>query len=354
MRLRTVLFNVHLCVGLTAALFVLILGITGSIMAFEPEIEHASAPRLWYVTPAGPARSLAGIGAVVARAFPQDTIEEYAVSTRPGLSYQVGLASRVVFVNQYTGAILGVNGGFPAWLNAVHQIHTHLLFSNRALGGNIVAGAALALFLMLCSGLYLWWPLKRISVAWRGTSRRTWFDLHNAAGILAFIFLLVLTLTGLVIGFERTTTPLFYRVTGSLPSRRPRARLTPAPGAVPIGPDSALAIARGAIPGAAPFDVEMPGPADPYVIRSRFPEDRTPGGRSLVFVDQYTGKVLFAEGSRTAPAGARLVNANRAIHTGDLFGVPSKVLMSLASLMAVAQVATGVMMWVRRKERDAG
>jgi len=30
------------------------------------------------------------------------------------------------------------------------------------------------------------------------------------------------------------------------------------------------------------------------------------------------------------------------------------VLMSLASLMAVAQVATGVMMWVRRKERDAG
>ena len=123
---------------------------------------------------------------------------------------------------------------------------------------------------------------------------------------------------------------------------------------MPIGPDSALAIARGAIPGAAPFDVEMPGPADPYVIRSRFPEDRTPGGRSLVFVDQYTGKVLFAEGSRTAPAGARLVNANRAIHTGDLFGVPSKVLMSLASLMAVAQVATGVMMWVRRKERDAG
>ncbi len=54
--------------------------------------------------------------------------------------------------------------------------------------------------------------------------------------------------------------------------------------------------------------------------------------------------------SRTAPAGARMVIANRAIHTGDEFGIPSKALMALASLMAVAQVVTGIMMWLRRKE----
>ena len=65
-------------------------------------------------------------------------------------------------------------------------------------------------------------------------------------------------------------------------------------------------------------------------------------------VDQYTGKVLFAEGSRTAPAGARLVIANRAIHTGDIFGIPSKIVVSLASSMMVVQFLSGLTMWWKR------
>jgi uncharacterized iron-regulated membrane protein len=36
---------------------------------------------------------------------------------------------------------------------------------------------------------------------------------------------------------------------------------------------------------------------------------------------------------------------NRAIHTGDVFGVPSKIVMSLASLAAVIQVLSGLVMW---------
>jgi uncharacterized iron-regulated membrane protein len=108
-------------------------------------------------------------------------------------------------------------------------------------------------------------------------------------------------------------------------------------------------IARAAIPGTFPFQINAPGPKGAYQIRSRFPEDLTPGGRSRVIVDQYTGKVLFAEGSRTAPGGARLVIANRAIHTGDIFGMPSKALMSLASLMAAVQVVSGIVMWWKRR-----
>lgn len=69
-----------------------------------------------------------------------------------------------------------------------------------------------------------------------------------------------------------------------------------------------------------------------------------------MYLDQYTGKVLWVMSSRTAPAGTHLVTLNRAIHTGDLFGMPTKILMSLASLMAVVQVVSGVLMWVRRRQ----
>jgi uncharacterized iron-regulated membrane protein len=97
--------------------------------------------------------------------------------------------------------------------------------------------------------------------------------------------------------------------------------------------------------------VNLPGPKEAYRISARYPEDLTPGGRSRVVIDQYSGKVLWAEGSRTAPAGARLVIANRAIHTGDLLGIPGKTLMSLASLAVVIQAWSGLVMWLKKDRR---
>jgi len=154
-----------------------------------------------------------------------------------------------------------------------------------------------------------------------------------------------------VIGFEGMTTRLFYKMTDSQPTPRPNPRVPAVPGAVPIGPDSALALARAALPGTTPFQLNVPGPTEAYVIRARYPEDRTPGGRSMVVLNPYSGKVLFAEGSRGAPAGARLVILNRAIHTGDVWGIPGKLLVSLASLAALAQVFTGLTMWLKRRQR---
>lgn len=358
MRLRTVLFNIHLWLGLSAGAFIALLGITGAIMAFEPEIEHAEHPHLWYVTPAPAARplTLAQISATVSRTFPADTITAYQVSTKPDLSYQVGLTKTLVFVNQYSGAILGqLRFGDTDLLNTIHQLHTHLLFRGLGnLGAKVVTGAALVLFGMLLSGLYLWWPLKRVSVSWRGSAvRRSWFDLHNAIGIVSLVVLLVLCATGIAIGFERSSTRLFYRITSSQPVPRPALQIpVPAASAVQIGPDSAFAIARAALPGALPFEADVPARGEAYFVRARFPEDRTPGGRSQAIIDSYTGRVLFAQGSRTAPAGARMVTANRAIHTGDIGGLPGKAIVSLGSLAVVLQVVTGLLMWLRRSQRE--
>ncbi len=291
------------------------------------------------------------------QAFPDDTISGYQVATKPGLSDQVGLSRGLVYVNPYSGAILGqLRFGGPVFLNVIHQLHTHLLFRGLGgLGGKVVTGAALVLFVLLLSGLYLWWPLKRIRISWRGSAaRRSWFDLHNTIGAVSLIVLLALCGTGIAIGFERTSTRLFYTMTGSEPVPRPNPHVPiPAANAVQIGLDSAFAIARAALPGAAPFAADVPARDEAYFIRARYPEDRTPGGRSQVLIDSYTGRVLFAQGSRTAPAGARMVIANRAIHTGDLGGIPGKIVVSLVSLGLVFQVITGLLMWIRRSQREA-
>jgi uncharacterized iron-regulated membrane protein len=352
---RKVFFTLHLYTGLAAAVFILIFGLTGSIMAFETEIDHVLHWHLSYVTPQGRPMSLTEIGAAVAKQFPGERIAGYNVSTSPGLSYAVSLPRRALYVNQYTGELLGTRAGGIDLLGRIHQLHLRLLLlDSPQLGKQIMSWAGVALVFLLLSGLYLWWPYQRFRIQWKGSARRVWFDIHAVVGIFSFLFLLLLTVTGVLIGFEEKSVPLFYKMTGSQPSRQPRVNAAPPPGAKPIAPDQAMEIARGALPGAAPFQIGIPGPRGAYYIRARYPEDLTPGGRSAVVVDQYTGAVLFAEGSRSAPAGSRMVIANRALHTGDILGIPSKALMSLACLMAVLQVISGIAMWWKKRKPKVG
>jgi uncharacterized iron-regulated membrane protein len=351
--MRKLLLNLHLYVALIAGVFIAILGLTGSIMAFETEIDHVLHWKLTYVTAQDRTLSLAELTEKVTSAFPGEPVRGYAIATSPGMSYAIATRKRMVYLNPYTGEILGDQVGadaISAFLGNVHQLHLRLLIRNRADTGRwIESGAGIALIFLSLTGLYLWWPLKRVKIDWKGPRRRTWFDLHNVTGVVSLVFLLILATTGTVIGFEEFTTPLLFQVTGSTPAPRfPRNSAPHAADAKPLTPDQVVEIARNTSPGAAPFAIDVPGPNGVYFVRSRFPEDLTPGGRSQVAVDQYSGKVLFAQSSRTAPAGTRMVIGNRAIHTGDIGGIPGKILVSLASLMVVVQFVSGLVMWRTR------
>jgi uncharacterized iron-regulated membrane protein len=347
------LFKLHLYAAIIISPFVLIFAITGSMMAFEPEIDHIVHSKLSYVKPGGKTLSLAAIAAKVHAAYPKDTINSYNLSTSPDLSYQVYTNSRNIYVDQYTGEIIGAMTGPDFWektQNNIHQLHLRLAFRDQHdIGGSVMSWAGVILLIVLPSGLILWWRQKRVAVRWKEKPRQVWFDIHSLIGVVSFIFLMILAFTGVMIGFENKTTPMFYQLTGSKPTEMPDIKIIAQAGNKPISPDSALQIAHSALAGASPFFISIPGPTDTYDIRCRYPEDRTPGGRSRVILDPYSGKVLYAEGSRTAPAGTRIKVTNRAIHTGDIFGISSKIIMSLASLALGFQVISGLRMWWLRK-----
>src|SRR4029078_10891554 len=140
--------------------------------------------------------------------------------------------------------------------------------------------------------------------------------------IFSLVFLLLLTLTGIVIGFESVSTPFFFSLTHSEPLRA-NFRATARPGVVRLTPDQAVDAARAAVRGAARIDVKVPGPTGVYRVALRSPEDLTPGGRSRVFVDPYGGAILQAESSRTAAAGTRMATDTCTTSTGDISALPS-------------------------------
>jgi len=351
--MRRLVRLLHLSVALAATVFLVAIGATGSILAFEPEIRLWQQRDLWHVDPLGPPLTLAELSRRVATVYRDDDISRFDVSDEPDRSWRVAVAGRRVHVNPYTGEVIGVGSTAPDWLVRVAEVHTHLVNGPYAgAGGTIVRWSAAALLVLAVTGPYLWWPSKRFTVAWRASPRRRWLDVHAVTGVVAFPLFLVLGVTGIVSGSENALGRFLHGVIGSASTGWPRHTVVPLPSG-PIGPDNALTIARGAVPGAMPFQVDIPGPDGTYSIRMRFPEDRTPAGRSWVDVDQYTGAIAFVANSRTAPVVQRALNLNRALHTGDVFGLPSKVAMSLASALTVVMAVSGLVTWWLRRRAAA-
>jgi len=90
-------------------------------------------------------------------------------------------------------------------------------------------------------------------------------------------------------------------------------------------------------------------PGRPVDVRMQFPEDRTPAGRSRVFLDPFTGNVLSAWSTRTAPLGFKISRLwMREIHTGDIFGWPTQIVACVMSLLLPLLAITGTLIWWNR------
>jgi uncharacterized iron-regulated membrane protein len=62
---RRLILKLHLWLAMIAGAFLLVLGITGGILAFEPELDRLLHPHLSRVKPAGTTLSLVQIGEAV-------------------------------------------------------------------------------------------------------------------------------------------------------------------------------------------------------------------------------------------------------------------------------------------------
>jgi uncharacterized iron-regulated membrane protein len=318
-------------------------------MAFEDDLERLTHPALYHVEPQGTAMPVADLLKAALRAYPGAKIGSIRLPQGPSDSAAFSVKGRQVFINPYTGAIVGERNG-TTFLGNVHQLHLRLMMTGASakVGSNIVAIATAALLFLVISGVYLWWPVKRATVNWAASARRIHFDLHNTAGIYSAVFLLVLGITGIAIHYDNDLETYLHERAGTHKIGR-NTPSVPQIGVTPISPDQSLEIARSAMPGTTPLSISFPANSKAsYLISLHYPEDLTPGGRSWVNIDQFSGKVVSSQDSRTVAAGTRAIILNRATHTGDLYGYPTKILVSLSSLMLVIQAITGYYMWWRK------
>lgn len=355
---RKLLLWLHLVIGLAAATVLLLLGASGAVLVFENEIEHSLNASLYRVQPQDTRLPLDEFVAKVEGANQGAHVVSLNLSDDDGIAHIVNLKpaqgkNRSVTANPYTGEVIGSLEGANTFTRKAHQFHKNLLFEKREVGSLIMACGAILLIVLALTGIVLWWPRKLWRLGGAKSTGRPSFDLHNFLGFYSSIFMLVFGVTGIVIHWDDQAMQLTGRLTGQ-PTTLPAPKAPPAAaGAKPITAGMAFTSAMNAVPGATVTTIQGLGSMNaPLRITMRFPEDRTPAGRTNVFLHPTTGEVLLAQTSRNAPAPYRLVKFwNRQLHTGDSFGWPSRIVTALASTSLPLLAVTGPLIWWSRITR---
>jgi uncharacterized iron-regulated membrane protein len=352
-RVRKISIVVHRYVGLAAAAFLVVSGLTGSILAFESEFDRWTHPSLWRVAPESSRLSEQTLADLVVREMtsPESTAKIELIEFGGNRGAQVfDLADgRRVFVNPYRGSILGVRNAGPSasdkFFFTVRQLHIRLLAG--IWGRWIVEIASGALLLLIPTGIYLWWDRKRANVKWKASWRRVNWDLHNVLGLYGFAVMVILAGSGLLISFPG---PLYF-VTGSAPQMveaLPRSTPPENPSANFHEPelDKFMLAAESALPGSVAIRIQLPrGPRSPVQLQTRGSETSSP---NTVYLDRYDGHILRVDDSNKRSPALRAFRTNQAVHTGTIWGLASKIVVSLSSLMLAASVITGFIVWWRK------
>jgi len=354
--LQRVLLKLHLYIGLFIGVPILMLAVTGCLLVFQGAVDGWFNPHLVKVTQQASRLPLQDLADRVRAAYPNDTPPlEIRIQNGPAQAatsfFRRGTSFMVVYIDQYTGAVKGDRVNVATPLTSISRLHT-----GRVAGQ--AGQAAVGIFTIVAlagvlSGLYLWWPRKILGVKWRANWRRVNFDLHNVFGILSSIVLLFVLLAGVSITWHAPIEAFLLRwLDGEQIERPPKLESTVVEGGRRLTLDEAVRVADEALPGTYTVGVNiLPPGKGVYTVLKRFPEDKTGAGRSRVFVDQYSGKVLRVVNSRELPLGTRIMNFSEPVHTGIVLGWPTVVLTFLATAALAGQVVSGLLIWWKPRRR---
>jgi uncharacterized iron-regulated membrane protein len=341
--MKKLLLNLHLCVGLGAAFFLLCISLSGAVIAFEPELNRVLHPDLTNVVPTGHALNWDEVHTRIEQQTPGWKVIRFYFPEKPDRSLYVRLRSTVthkirhIYVDEYTGKVLGSTEDGGNWIIKIHDLHVNFL--SGKFGNQIVMWSTVGLLLLSLSGIVLWWP-RRVFRFHLGATARTNRDLHLSVGFWSFLAMFAFSVTGL--GLHHQTGKLLDllntpRTGTSLPGHGTSI-------------EGMLQTAHEALPGADIPRLLLPEKkGDPVFLYMRFPEDKTPAGRSFATIDPKTGAVLSVGSSRTAPLlQTALVQWTREVHTGTLLGLATKILVVCLALLLTLLSVTGPLIWISR------
>lgn len=356
---RKKLLWLHTWSGLTVGLVVVFLALTGAGFVLRPQLDDLLYGKLHVVPKCEAPMALDKLAAIAKAAHPEGKLHSVELTTEDTASVAVMFTDKdYVYVDPCRGKVLGVQNQYGGFFGVMDWLHRFRFFSDLKLG-RTVAGWASTVFLVLLigGGIALWWPRNRqaLKAALKFNTKapgsaRT-LSLHKVVGVYSALVLLLITVTGLPIGFEPVKDAI-YSATGYVPPQKPLSKPVPeGTKRLPIeafwqktrqlAPDLEwVSLRYPAKPGAS-FEAEI-------LLKDR-PHELAKGYH---YMDAFSGETLRLDNYLVdQQLGRKIYLYCIALHAGMIWGLPYQLLLLVAVLGVGVQAYSGFSPYLRRKLR---
>ncbi|BCS31047.1 hypothetical protein TBR22_A02470 [Luteitalea sp. TBR-22] len=397
------MFWLHLCAGVSAGLVVVLMSVTGVLLAYEKQITRWADG--YHGAPATPGQPRLPIERIVEKARAAHGAGAPAsVTLRNAADAPVEVSfgrEGSVFLHAYTGEVLGTGSASArAFFRSTMEWHRWLALKDagRATGKMVTGVSNLVFLFIVMSGFYLWWPrtwtwTQFRQVLWfRGglSGKARDFNWHHVIGYWSLVPLAVIVWSGAVIGYP-WASDLTFRMAGEAPPQggpqRPGEGGPPRPGGpdggerrpgpeggreqheAPAMADATPGLTLGALVARAEahtadwtiISARLPRPSDPVVqVSVDTGTGAQPQKRGTLTLDRATGATKKWEGFEAQSRGRQWRTWMRFVHTGEYYGLIGQTVAMLVSAGAVVLAWTGLALtwrrftaWRRRSPRVA-
>jgi uncharacterized iron-regulated membrane protein len=342
-RLRSLWFQLHKWLGITLAVLVIPISLTGAALVWHDWVDAqinpqrfpaAGGPALQISTYVDNAARLAEPGERVSAIRLPGEVGAVQVTLLKPLPDGIRRARATVWMDPKTAEPIERAGSREGVLSVLHVLHGSLLVPG--VGRKIVGWVGVAMLLSSLTGLWLWWPLKgsfRRGLRW---NRRPDLNsnLHFQAGFWISLPLAILSATGVWISFPAVFSGGPGGPPGAGPLALERTNLTP---------EQASAAAQALAAGSA--------------AAISWPTDEKREWTVTIRGDGKPQEVKVAD----SDANASLVPAKpetftrtmRRIHDGTGMPLLWQIIIFAGGILPALLAITGILMWLRmRRRRD--
>lgn len=350
--MRRLVIRLHRWLGLSVGLVFVLIGLSGTILAYAPAIEDAIYPVLARPLPANWRTHRARVLATLERRHPDDIL----IVRFPGSvhsAYQLYLTDgSQIYVDPTTGQTLVSRAALGDPVMIARALHTELLAG--ATGERVLGWLGFAMLALLATAVWTWWPRRG---GWRANFKRprsmrlvpqlAWW--HKTVGVAGITLLAFITLTGVALIFYLPTQAVLTATLGGRPPSPPVVVTAPATGSIDW--PAVFATLDRALPQGRTVYFYPPHAADaPLRFRKRMPGELHPYGRSVVELSR-DGRLVYAHDVSAAGAGMRATNDIYPLHSGRAGSPVWRIIVAAVGVAPLFFFVTGLWLWYSRRNK---
>ncbi len=353
------MFQIHLWAGIALCLYMLVIGVTGSILVLEEEIENIFYRHL-VNAPEGAGTlkvSAPEVVKIVQKAYPGKKVGVLYVPKYEDKNYLAFVSGKKEFLRVYvspiSGRIVGDVQPSRSWLSMVAGLHFRLL-SGRT--GFILNGIGGAFLLLLClSGAIIWWSGlqnwgRGVKVSFRKNWKRVNFDLHSAIGFWSLLILSMWAFTAVYFVWPQPFEKFVGHFSSTASLGAPKFTVPPRSKGASSSLESMLQEARSLAPQGNFTGIFFPNDDKGAltILMSRG-EIRNFDKMDYLYFDPSTGRHLATwHRGQVDTWGAKLIFWLSPLHFGINFGFAIKILWATIGCALPILSITGVLMYWNR------